>query len=162
MTPVRTLSLLAIPVSVVLGGVVFVGACGSPLPTAPTEEAAAPGATVSAPRQIVPPPPRSEPTFTPMTVRPQLTNVAEVQRALMAEYPALLRDAGIGGAPVLWIHIDMSGVVDDARIYESSGYEALNLAAINVARTMRFTPAMNRDQVTDVWVQVPIRFAVVR
>jgi TonB family protein len=103
----------------------------------------------------------SEPAFTPITVRPTLTNADEVSSALMREYPAVLRDAGIGGAPVLWIHIPTSGEVDDARVYESSGFEALDQAAIDVARVMVFTPAYNGDVVVATWVQIPIRFQVV-
>ena len=101
------------------------------------------------------------PTFTPMTVRPQLQNVEEVQRVLMREYPAVLRDAGIGGAPVLWLFIGTSGTVENTRVYESSGFEALDAAAANVAAVMRFSPAYNRDQIVPVWVQIPIRFQVV-
>jgi TonB family protein len=105
--------------------------------------------------------PIGEPEFTPMTVRPTLTNADEVSRALMRTYPALLRDAGIGGAPVMWIHIDETGVVDATRVYESSGYAALDEAASDVAEAMRFTPARNGDSVTATWVQIPIRFQVV-
>ena len=108
-----------------------------------------------------PPPPVGEPEFTPMTVRPRLTNADVVQQTLMQVYPALLRDAGIGGAPVLWLHINQSGAVDATRIHESSGYEALDEAARDVARAMQFTPARNRDDVVDAWVQIPIRFRVV-
>jgi protein TonB len=101
------------------------------------------------------------PTFTPMTVRPTLTNADEVSRVLMREYPAVLRDAGIGGAPVLWLFIGTNGQVETTRVYESSGFEALDQAAANVATVMRFTPAYNRDQIVPVWVQIPIRFQVV-
>ncbi|MGE0158874.1 MAG: TonB family protein [Gemmatimonadales bacterium] len=102
-----------------------------------------------------------EPAFSPMTVRPTLTNADVVQQALMREYPAVLRDAGIGGAPVLWIYIDESGAVAATRIHETSGYEALDQAAMNVARAMVFTPARNDDQIVATWVQIPIRFQVV-
>jgi protein TonB len=101
------------------------------------------------------------PSFTPMTVRPTLTNADEVSRVLMREYPAVLRDAGIGGAPVLWLFIGTDGRVETTRVYESSGFEALDNAAANVAEVMRFTPAYNRDQIVPVWVQIPIRFQVV-
>jgi TonB family protein len=102
-----------------------------------------------------------EPAFTPMTVRPTLTNANDVSQALMREYPAMLRDAGIGGAPVMWIYIDENGLVADTRVHETSGYEALDQAAMNVARVMTFTPARNGDDVVATWVQIPIRFAVV-
>ncbi len=156
--PARTVPLIAIPLFIALGGVVFVVACGVPLPTAPTDEATAPASVevppVASERAV-------EPTFTPMTVRPALNNVSHVQQVLLSEYPVLLRDAGIGGSPTVWIHITTSGAVDDARVFESSGFEALDVAAINVARAMSFSPAMNGDQVTDAWVQIPIRFQTV-
>jgi TonB family protein len=156
--PARVAPLIAIPLSIVLGGVVFVVACGVPLPTAPTEEATAP-APVEAPPAAAQQ--SAEPTFTPMTVRPALNNVSHVQQVLLSEYPVLLRDAGIGGSTTVWIHITTAGAVDDARVFEGSGYEALDVAAINVARAMSFSPAMNGDQVTDAWVQIPIRFRAV-
>jgi protein TonB len=102
-----------------------------------------------------------EPAFTPMTVRPTLTNAAEVSSALMREYPAVLRDAGIGGAPVVWIHVTETGTVGATQIYESSGFEALDEAAMTVARVMVFTPAKNGDDIVATWVQIPIRFQVV-
>jgi protein TonB len=114
-----------------------------------------------APPELAPAAQSTEPAFTPMTVRPVLTNGAEVQQALMREYPAVLRDAGIGGAPVLWIHIATDGSVDDTRIHETSGQSALDEAAQRVAAAMRFQPAQNSDDVVAVWVQIPIRFAVV-
>ena len=42
------------------------------------------------------------PTFTPMTVRPRLLNPDEVARLLVDHYPALLRNAGIGGTVRVW------------------------------------------------------------
>ena len=165
----RTLSILAVPAALVVGSVILVGACGLPLPTEPTTEVApqaseeAPAATASA--ATLPSSARDEiafePAFTPMTVRPALTNATVVRDALLAEYPPLLRDAGIGGTPLVWIHIATTGEVDDVRVFESSGFEALDQAAMNVARAMMFKPAMNGDVVTDAWVQLPIRFQAV-
>jgi protein TonB len=163
------LSILAVPAALVVGAVVFVGACGVPLPTEPASEANAP-APQPTPAVVAPDATPSasgrdaqvfEPAFTPMTVRPALTNAQVVSDRIRAEYPALLRDAGIGGTAVLWVHITTSGLVDDARVFETSGYEALDRAAVNVARAMTFEPAMNGDAVTDAWVQLPLRFQAV-
>ena len=166
--PARTLSILAIPAALVVGSVILVGACGVPLPTEPTTEVASPASeqapATTASEQTLPSAARDsafEPAFTPMTVRPALANAAVVRDALLAEYPPLLRDAGIGGSPVVWIHIAATGEVDDARVFESSGFEALDRAALAVARAMMFKPAMNGDAVTDAWVQLPIRFQAV-
>jgi TonB family protein len=104
--------------------------------------------------------PADGPSFTPMTVRPQLRNVREVQQALMRHYPPLLRDAGIGGEALIWFFIDEDGAVRDTRVNRSSGHEALDQAALAVASVMEFTPAYNRDVRVPVWIAMPIRFEV--
>jgi protein TonB len=105
-------------------------------------------------------PDRNTPSFTPHTVRPELTNAAEVQRALVREYPNMLRDAQIGGTVVVWLFIDTEGRVENSKVQTGSGYPMLDAAALSVANTMRFTPAYNRDQKVPVWVSIPIKFQV--
>lgn len=119
------------------------------------------------PVEDLPPPPTegatdisSAPVFTPMTVRPEIKNVQEVIRAMEREYPAILRDAGIGGRVVVWFFIDESGTVRDRRISQSSGHAGLDQAALKVSNIYRFTPALNRDKKVQVWVQFPITFEV--
>lgn len=117
----------------------------------------------------LPPPPGDDdeelseaPTFTPMTVRPQLTNNREVQEALQRHYPPLLRDAGIGGKVNVWFFIDEEGRVQNTQINTTSGYDAFDQAALRVADMMEFTPAYNRDQRVPVWVSFDITFEVQR
>jgi TonB family protein len=112
-----------------------------------------------------PPPPlqpgedmSARPVFTPFTVAPVMRNRAEVAAALEREYPALLRDAGVGGRTIVWVRLDTNGVVQDAQINTSSGVAPLDQAALNVARQMEFSPAMNRDEIVPVWVSIPIQF----
>ena len=93
-----------------------------------------------------------------MDRRPELINRDEVARALMQNYPPVLRDAGIGGSPVVWFHIDAEGVVQELDLSKSSGYPALDQAALNVARTLRFTPAQLEGRDVPVWVEIPIVF----
>lgn len=98
------------------------------------------------------------PRFTPFTVSPRLTNVDEVREVLERSYPPLLRDAGIGGDIMVWFFIDEQGRVIKRTLNRSSGYAALDDAALRVASVMRFSPALNRDQPTPVWVSIPIKF----
>jgi periplasmic protein TonB len=127
----------------------------------------APTTFESNPIENLPPPPTASagdedisraPTFTPMTVRPELQNHAEVQRALVRNYPPLLRDAGIGGTPIVWFFIDENGRVLRTQLSKGSGYEALDNAALAVAEMMRFSPALNRDKRVQVWVEIPVVF----
>jgi protein TonB len=116
----------------------------------------------------LPPPPTNDgsadlsaaPVFTPMTVRPEIRNRSEVQAALMRLYPPILRDAGIGGSVTVWFFISDEGTVLDSRISESSGHAELDAAALRVADVFQFTPATNRDEVVQVWIQLPITFQV--
>jgi len=100
------------------------------------------------------------PVFTPMTVRPEIRNGSEVQQALMRLYPPILRDAGIGGTVVIWFFISEEGRVLDRRVFESSGRQQLDEAALQVADVFRFSPALNREQIVQVWIQLPITFEV--
>jgi protein TonB len=120
----------------------------------------------SNPISDLPPPPANAtsediaaaPVFTPYTVAPRLLNTPEVQRALERNYPALLRNAGIGGQVLVWFYIDDSGRVVKTLLKEPSGYPTLDEAAIKVAEIMRFEPAINRDKKVAVWVAIPIKF----
>ena len=100
------------------------------------------------------------PVFTPMTVRPEIRNRAEIQQALLTQYPAMLRNAGIGGTVVMWFFITEDGVVQDWRVSQGSGFLRFDEAALKVADVFRFTPALNRDRRVQVWIEVPITFQV--
>lgn len=100
------------------------------------------------------------PTFTPFTVRPNITNREVVARALEAEYPPLLRDAGIGGTATAWFFLDQAGTVQRVLLKDSSGHKALDDAAVRVARQIEFTPALKGDKPVPVWIALPITFAV--
>ena len=119
------------------------------------------------PVEDLPPPPdemetdiSAAPTFTPFTVAPSILNRAEVVRAMEREYPPLLRDAGIGGTVTVYFFIDEEGTVQDFRVNQSSGHQALDDAALAVANVYRFSAALNRDKRVPVWVSFPITFQV--
>lgn len=115
----------------------------------------------------LPPPPTGtgvdvsdQPTFTPYEVAPEMQNRGAYVSALTSNYPATLRDAGIGGTVRVWLFIDPTGSVQDTRIVESSGYPELDEAAIESAAVLEFSPALNRDQRVPVWIQFPVTFQV--
>lgn len=125
-----------------------------PLPPARIEQVPPPtGAEVERPSL------EKAPAFTPFTVAPRLLHAEAVMRALEVNYPPLLRDAGIGGTAEVWFFIDQQGRVRKLQINRSSGYPALDEAALRVAATMEFTPAKNRDEAVAVWVSIPIAFS---
>lgn len=113
----------------------------------------------------LPPPPSpaadedlGAPTFTPFTVPPRILNADLIEELMATAYPPLLREAGIGGTVVVWAYIDRNGLVEEARVAQSSGYPAMDEAALGVAQRIRASPAMNRDVTIAVWVQLPLEF----
>lgn len=100
----------------------------------------------------------AEPTFTPFTEAPAIRNRDEVLAAMESEYPQLLRQAGIGGTVRVYFLISETGRVADVRLDQTSGHEALDRAALDVASVYRFTPALDGDEPTPVWVSFPITF----
>ena len=121
---------------------------GSPEPTEPDLSA---GPTL-APVTVSP--------TTPFTVAPSILNRQEVLRAMEREYPPVLRDAGIGGQVGVYLFIDENGEVQNFRVESSSGHQALDDAALRVARVYRFSAALNRDEKVPAWVQFRITFQV--
>ncbi|WP_419950412.1 TonB family protein [Candidatus Palauibacter sp.] len=101
------------------------------------------------------------PTFIPFDTDPILQNAREVMATLEAAYPEDLKAAGVGGRVELWLYLDESGAVRNHEIKTPSGSDALDLAAVEVVRTMRFDPARNRGQQTDAWISQWVTFQVV-
>ena len=64
------------------------------------------------------------------------------------EYPRPLRDQGIEGRVLLRLYADSEGklVSDSTRVAESSGYPALDSAAIAGAAGLRYSPALRRGR----------------
>ncbi|MCZ0934276.1 MAG: TonB family protein [Gemmatimonadetes bacterium] len=144
---------------------------GCPGPESGMNAPEPPAATVTPPSEAsewVPPPiPGDEavgrgdrPSFIVYDRPPVLQNATEVSDALVQAYPPDLKEEGIGGRVEIWLYIDTSGMVRNTEIKESSGSDVLDAAAAEVAAAMRFEPAMNRDQPTDVWVTQFITFQV--
>ena len=114
----------------------------------------------------LPPPPKAadtgnvadEPVFVVHTVRPKMLNQPEVNRVLQREYPALLKDAGIGGEVIVWLFIDEEGAVQNQLVKETSGHVGLDNAALKVVTVARFSPAKNRDKTVALWIELPVIF----
>ena len=104
-------------------------------------------------------PPVDGPTWIHRDQDPRLLNADEITRELERLYPALLKEAGIGGVVVLWVFVGVDGRPDRAQVHTTSGYPALDDAARRAADRMRFEPARNRDRPVAVWIQIPVKFS---
>ena len=75
-------------------------------------------------------------------------------------YPRTARRRGQEGSVVLEVKVLKDGTVGDMRLLSSSGYTALDKAAIKSVRKWLFEPGMQGNQEVDMWVRVPIRFKI--
>ena len=137
----------------VLAAVAVLCAFSAPLPGEPVTISL----LVDPPRLVVHP--ETElPPLAQDTSAPRLLNSAEVQENARRYYPSLVRDAGISGTPMIWVHVDETGVVRSTRVSAPSTHKALDEAALKVAGTMRFAPAQFRGRAVSKWIEVGVEF----
>ena len=76
------------------------------------------------------------------------------------EYPQALLAEGIGGRVLLRLFVDSTGrlIADSTRIAESSGYPALDSAALAGATELRFSPALRNGRPIAAPFLQPIHF----
>ncbi len=115
--------------------------------------------------ELAPPPPSREidpsehPVYVDRDTEPRLLNGPEMLRLLARLYPSALKQAGIGGEVLLWVWVDEQGNPTKSQISQSSGREQLDDAALAIVSSMRFSPALLRDQPVGVWIAQPISFS---
>lgn len=75
-------------------------------------------------------------------------------------YPPALLDQGIEGRVLLRLYVDAGGtlVPDSTRVAESSGYPALDSAALSGARELRFSPALRNGRAVSAPFLQPVHF----
>jgi protein TonB len=75
-------------------------------------------------------------------------------------YPPALYERKVQGNVTLYLHIDRDGAVrpDSTRIEESSGYAALDSAAVQGSQELRFVPAKLRGEPMGVSILFPVYF----
>ncbi len=115
------------------------------------------------PAAVPPVPPRvaSLPSNAPILspdVAPVLSNHRTVQRQMDRSYPSALRERQVGGTVVLSLVIDERGRVTESSVSNSSGHEQLDAVALNVGRSMRFTPAQHRGRPVQARIEMPLVF----
>lgn len=76
------------------------------------------------------------------------------------EYPEALFEQGIEGSVLLRLFVDSSGnlLMDSASVHESSGYPALDSAAMAGAEALRFSPAMRDGRAVATYFLQPVEF----
>jgi TonB family protein len=82
-----------------------------------------------------------------------------VEGASPFRYPVALWDQGVQGETVLLVRVDEEGAVDSLEVFQSSGREAFDSAAVVGARRLRFLPAHRGERRFAMGVKLPVRFS---
>lgn len=75
------------------------------------------------------------------------------------EYPLRLWDQDMEGETLLRVRVTDTGAVDSVEVVESSGHPDFDDAAVQGAKSMRFSPARRDGKRIEVWAQVPVHFS---
>src|SRR2546427_9542642 len=95
--------------------------------------------------------------LTPVAGYPAEGYRVKVDRSILT---AQIRVEAAQGKVVLKILVRSDGSVGQVNLVESSGYPALDEAAVRAAALWRFTPATRDGQPVEAWAVIPIRFVV--
>jgi TonB family protein len=93
------------------------------------------------------------PPFVPYDVEPKLLNSDKVK----FEYPESVRILGIEGTVYLELWIDKEGNVRNVKLAKSL-YSTLDKIAVQNAKNLKFSPAMQRDKPVAVRLSFPVTF----
>ncbi len=93
---------------------------------------------------------------------PDSTAHADYARNPPPAYPTLARRREQQGTVTVRVLVGADGSVERAEVADSSGFDALDAAALETVRSRwRFVPARRAGVAVESWVLVPIRFALV-
>lgn len=75
-------------------------------------------------------------------------------------YPMLARRMGWQGKVLVSVEVLVDGSAGQVRLQQSSGYVALDAAAMKAVKNWRFSPARQAGQLVDKWFLIPIPFVL--
>ncbi len=118
--------------------------------------------------ESVPAPPRCIAIIGPLPVDqelaltrpPDLLNTSDVLAALSGNIPHESEETGTEGVATAHFLVDETGVVQEQRIAESSGYKALDEALLAIGPLASFSPAETEDGPTEAWVAITLGLRV--
>jgi protein TonB len=94
------------------------------------------------------------------TEQPAIEATPLYRRNPPPDYPPLARRRGLEGTVQLDVLVNSRGGVNQVRLAETSGHDLLDRAAIAAVGNWLFQPGKRGDETIDMWVRVPIRFAL--
>ncbi len=98
------------------------------------------------------------PQYVDHTTRPELANRWQVKNTLEVNYPAALRNEGIGGTTVLYLFVNTDGTVSETIVKASADHPSLDWVAVLAAKSARFLPASNEGIPVGIWIEMEMPF----
>jgi TonB family protein len=95
-----------------------------------------------------------------LTRPPDLLNESDVLGSLYGNIPHESEEIGTGGQATAHFLVDETGVVQQHRITESSGYEALDEALLAIGPLASFSPTETEDGPSETWVAITVGYRV--
>ena len=89
-----------------------------------------------------------------------ITQPVALPAANPIKYPIEMWDSRVEGEAVVLLHVTAQGDVDSTSIDTSSGHAALDSAAVEGSRKLRFTPGKRGDKYVPMWTRLPVRFSL--
>lgn len=96
---------------------------------------------------------------------PEITDVEPDYKAAYLNnprppYPLAARRMGLQGRVVLDVEVLDIGLCGQINVFQGSGYEVLDNAALRTVKSWRFTPARQAGRAVTKWFRVPINFSL--
>ncbi|MDZ7401045.1 MAG: M56 family metallopeptidase [candidate division KSB1 bacterium] len=74
-------------------------------------------------------------------------------------YPEKAREAGIEGTAIIYVHVNVDGQIDSAKVFQSlDKIFGCDEAAMAALKAVKWLPAKQKGQPVAVWVSVPVGF----
>lgn len=134
-----------------------------PIPSKPEKTVEPDSATEEVAPEDTPAPAPEEPAAEPSEKEASAARVIHEASPLYRDnppprYPRVARRRGYQGTVILNVLVTTDGTVKELLVKNSSGYEALDHAAVDSVRNWLFTPGMRGEQPIEMWVSLPVTF----
>ncbi len=94
----------------------------------------------------------------PSVSRPEVRDPAREGQIIFSNYPENLKDTMVGGTVRVWALVGSDGRVLIAQLVESSGHQALDLAALSAVRQIEFIPGRRDGVAVPAWMDYAMTF----
>ena len=93
---------------------------------------------------------------------PVETSIASAIKQVLPKYPRRYRRRGVEGKTIVSLLVNEQGFVEKVDIFESSGFQQMDQAALAAAKQWVFKPTQRNGQNVKSWLNLPVSFKINR